>query len=267
MNRALALAFIGALVVHGLAMVWIPRDLIPAENPRIFSAHSVHINMQDQKKEPLSNSQDSSQTTSIANHRLQKTVSERMKSSHDIKPVHPVAKAQKIVSPKPVISVVPSSKPTETLKEVRHAAQVQKKPPLTAVNTDPVVSQKAVKKESSGIKSASIQSENPENNPGDKQDVSTPPDALLRLIHAAVAQQKQYPSRARRRGWQGRPVVRFTLHPSGLIDRISLVSGSPYTVLDKAALRAVNTASPIAGVRKYMHKPMTMKLGLRFQLE
>ncbi len=98
--------------------------------------------------------------------------------------------------------------------------------------------------------------------------ISAAPSAdLLRLIHQAISQQKKYPFRARRRGWQGRPVVSFELHPNGEILHLKLVAESDHNLLDQAAVKAVSKASPIAGVGQYLRQPLVMRLGVRFRLE
>ncbi len=62
---------------------------------------------------------------------------------------------------------------------------------------------------------------------------------LQRLIESM----KHYPQRARRRGKQGRVLVRFTILPNGVIKDIRIGKSSGNGVLDNAAIKAVRKVS------------------------
>lgn len=63
-------------------------------------------------------------------------------------------------------------------------------------------------------------------------------------VLAHLAGFKQYPSAARERNVVGRPVVAFSLSPSGAVVSLSLVSSSGASILDDAALSMVRRAAP-----------------------
>lgn len=63
-------------------------------------------------------------------------------------------------------------------------------------------------------------------------------------VLAHLAGYKQYPSAARDRNVIGRPVVTFSLSPSGAVVSLSLVSSSGAPILDDAALSMVRRAAP-----------------------
>ncbi|WP_426150810.1 energy transducer TonB family protein [Pseudomonas sp. DC3000-4b1] len=56
---------------------------------------------------------------------------------------------------------------------------------------------------------------------------------------------KEYPPQARSRGTEGQVVVAFTLDSQGRVLDASVVSSSGSSLLDRAALRAVNRAQPL----------------------
>lgn len=91
--------------------------------------------------------------------------------------------------------------------------------------------------------------------------------ALMRLVREAVARHKHYPARARRRGWQGRPQIGFSLDESGIVRDVRVLQSSGHATLDKAALKAVLQASPIVGADPYLRSPLQLRLGIRFQLD
>jgi protein TonB len=51
-----------------------------------------------------------------------------------------------------------------------------------------------------------------------------------------------YPETARRRGWEGEVVPRFSVVPPGNIEHIQLARSSGYYVIDQATLRALERA-------------------------
>jgi protein TonB len=64
-------------------------------------------------------------------------------------------------------------------------------------------------------------------------------------VAEAVRRQVVYPMLARRRGLQGRVVVRFMLDASGKAADLSTVESSGHEILDAAALEAVRRAVPM----------------------
>lgn len=86
----------------------------------------------------------------------------------------------------------------------------------------------------------------------------------LLVISSLVQKSINYPTLARRMGWEGRVVVYFKLTPEGRLEDLHVLESSGYEVLDGSALEAV---------RKIAHlfpKPPVMvvvKLPVNFKLE
>lgn len=76
--------------------------------------------------------------------------------------------------------------------------------------------------------------------------------ALAALLHAAIAARQHYPAMARRLGREGVATVRFTLHPDGAMDGVTLEHSSGFAALDKAALLAVTGVAPFAPAARYL---------------
>lgn len=90
--------------------------------------------------------------------------------------------------------------------------------------------------------------------------------ALLALIHRAVEESKRYPRRARRRGMEGRAVVRFELSPDGAVSGLEIREASGHGLLDRAAADAVRAIAPLAGAERYLARTRTLELGVEFRL-
>ena len=87
-------------------------------------------------------------------------------------------------------------------------------------------------------------------------------------VRTKIAQSKYFPRIARKRGFEGEPVVAFTLADTGDLLKVSLNKPSPYKLLDEAALDAVKSAGPyppIPGLLKI--KTISFKLPISFILE
>ncbi len=63
-------------------------------------------------------------------------------------------------------------------------------------------------------------------------------------VRSRIAQNKEYPQIARKRLYEGQPVVAFTLAKNGAIIDLALHESSSYNQLDSAALSAVRKAMP-----------------------
>ncbi|MGB0722420.1 MAG: energy transducer TonB family protein [Gammaproteobacteria bacterium] len=89
---------------------------------------------------------------------------------------------------------------------------------------------------------------------------------FFELVHAAIEARKRYPRRARRRGWEGRAVVEFTLYPDGAVSSVRVVEGSGHEPLDAAAREAVEAIAPLAGTADFLTDRRTLNLGIDFRL-
>ncbi|MGB0712052.1 MAG: TonB family protein [Gammaproteobacteria bacterium] len=89
---------------------------------------------------------------------------------------------------------------------------------------------------------------------------------FIDLVRGAVEAHKRYPRRARRRGWEGRAVVEFMLHPDGQVSAVRVLSGSGHAPLDEAATAAVSAIAPLADAAGYLARERTLSLGIDFRL-
>lgn len=87
-------------------------------------------------------------------------------------------------------------------------------------------------------------------------------------IRNRIAQVKYYPRIARSRGFEGQPVVAFTLGNGGELLELSIVNPSPFKLLDEAALDAVKSASPYPPIPELLKiNSMKFNLPISFMLE
>lgn len=73
------------------------------------------------------------------------------------------------------------------------------------------------------------------------------PDAraqYLNTIRGLIEQQKKYPLAAKSRQFQGKVIVEFVLRLSGDVGSIRVVEGCRFKILNRAAIKAVENASP-----------------------
>ena len=64
----------------------------------------------------------------------------------------------------------------------------------------------------------------------------------LKRIRKAIANYVKYPFMAKRMGWEGTVIVRFTLLPGGDLEELRVEKSSGYRILDDSALEAVRFA-------------------------
>lgn len=87
-------------------------------------------------------------------------------------------------------------------------------------------------------------------------------------IRNRIAQVKYYPRIARKRGFEGQPVVAFTLGNEGELLELSIENPSPFKLLDEAALDAVKSASPYPPIPELLKtNSMKFNLPISFMLE
>lgn len=82
-------------------------------------------------------------------------------------------------------------------------------------------------------------------------------------IRDKVMQRLSYPPMARRQGWQGTVRVAFTVRADGSIDGLHVDTGSGHLLLDRQALRAVESAAPFPAPPA----PAAITLPVLFSLE
>jgi len=75
---------------------------------------------------------------------------------------------------------------------------------------------------------------------------------VLAALYEALFPHFDYPSVARRRGWQGRVKVGLHVEADGDLSRIHLVESSGYALLDKAAVRNVTELRSVPGASQWL---------------
>jgi protein TonB len=86
-------------------------------------------------------------------------------------------------------------------------------------------------------------------------------------LHEALLPRFDYPSVARRRGWQGRVRVGLHVEADGDLTRIRLVESSGHVLLDKAAVKNVTELRNVPAVTQWLDgSDMDVILPVRYQL-
>jgi TonB family protein len=85
-------------------------------------------------------------------------------------------------------------------------------------------------------------------------------DGVLQQIIRKIEVAKRYPSAARRRGIEGKAIVRFKLKPQGQVEAIEIVESSGSEILDRASLQTVRDAAPLP------YKEGWLKVGIVFKI-
>lgn len=83
---------------------------------------------------------------------------------------------------------------------------------------------------------------------------------LVSRLRAAIERSLQYPPVARKRGFEGTVVVRFTVNDRGMPQGITVVEGSPYRILNEEAALTVHRAAPLPQVRGTVEIPIIFRL-------
>lgn len=92
-------------------------------------------------------------------------------------------------------------------------------------------------------------------------------DDFLNRIVSQIEKAKNYPMIARRRGMQGEVVCRFIITRDGRLKEAVVLSASPYTVLDRAAIDAIKRAAPYPAFPEfYREESLTSSVTIRFEL-
>jgi len=89
-----------------------------------------------------------------------------------------------------------------------------------------------------------------------------------RKVRDKIAQVKRFPRLARDRGYEGQPVVAFTLNKDGSLLGYSLAVTSGHSILDKSALETVKKAVPYPGIPGKLNlETINLKLPISYILQ
>lgn len=75
--------------------------------------------------------------------------------------------------------------------------------------------------------------------------------SYLAIIRAHIEQNKRYPRFSKRQNHEGTSIIRLVIAKDGSIVKITLLSSSGYSTLDKAAMDAVKNSSPFSPPSDY----------------
>ena len=85
-------------------------------------------------------------------------------------------------------------------------------------------------------------------------------------VQRSVERAKNYPEASRRAGRQGKVRVQFTILRSGEVDNVRLLTETPYTLLNQAAMAAVKEAALPGFPDSIMKQSLKVILPFRFEL-
>ena len=89
---------------------------------------------------------------------------------------------------------------------------------------------------------------------------------LLNLLYSEINAHKKYPYIAIRQQREGRVSVNFILHPDGHITDVAIKKSSDYSVLDRAATRAVEKVQPLQLAANYLQQTELFNVDIEFRL-
>ncbi len=96
--------------------------------------------------------------------------------------------------------------------------------------------------------------------PPDSAAAAVATDALMRQIRARIEAAVAYPAAARRRSLEGSAGVRFRVASDGRPYDIELGRSSGHSLLDRAAVRAVNAGAPFPPLDGPISVPISFRL-------
>ncbi|AFI85635.1 energy transducer TonB [Methylophaga nitratireducenticrescens] len=86
-------------------------------------------------------------------------------------------------------------------------------------------------------------------------------------LHAHLAQYKQYPSSARRKGREGSPRIAFTMSRDGTVLDVWLVQSSGTELLDRAAQQLIRQAEPLPALPdEIKEQELTLTVPINYSL-
>jgi protein TonB len=87
------------------------------------------------------------------------------------------------------------------------------------------------------------------------------------MLNLRIHSVKEYPESAKSRHLEGRVKVQFVVSQNGTLSDIKIIKSSHHKNLDKAAIRAIEKASPFPRPPPYIFKPpITMQISISFEL-
>lgn len=180
-----------------------------------------------------------------------------------------------ITKPKPIARPVPPLKPQKEMVKAPKPKPIKKKISPTLSNklvekrreTEPETAVYEPKTYDTPVAVKSVSEPRRENAaiPTEENPVEEP---LVEAIPQYAENPKpKYPRIARRRGYGGTVILEALVNVAGRVNNLRIVRSSGHKVLDKAALRAVQTWSFIPGKRGSRPIEMWVRVPVRFELK
>jgi len=92
--------------------------------------------------------------------------------------------------------------------------------------------------------------------------------AYLANVRLQIERHKEYPFWARRYGIEGKVIVAFSLKRNGQLERLKIKKSSGYSLLDKAAIKAIKRTAPFPAFPSGLNKNMiSLQIPIYFHLE
>ena len=110
------------------------------------------------------------------------------------------------------------------------------------------------------------------NTSGNQLSNHSPAESLLRAylsrVHLRIEQHKEYPLWARWHEIEGKVVVVFSLKKDGQLEGLKIEKSSGYSLLDKAAIKAIKKAAPFPAFPPGLNKEIiTLRIPIYFYLK
>jgi TonB family protein len=67
----------------------------------------------------------------------------------------------------------------------------------------------------------------------------------LRIIRDSIEKAKVYPLLARKKGMEGKVIIRFRITPDGMVDDVKIVRSSGFEILDKVSIETIKRSAPL----------------------
>ena len=89
---------------------------------------------------------------------------------------------------------------------------------------------------------------------------------LQKYVYEAINRQKHYPYIARKQRREGVVKLNFIMHPDGQVTDVAIVQSSRFSILDKAAQKAVEAISPFHLAADYLEVEHQYNVDIAFRL-
>ena len=89
---------------------------------------------------------------------------------------------------------------------------------------------------------------------------------FLQLVYQEISRHKLYPYMAKRQRREGLVKLNFVLHPDGQVTDVIIVQSSKFSVLDRAAQKAVEDISPFLLAADYLNYQQAFNVDVDFRL-